>query len=161
MAGFAGFAARNYTDEERSRFLEDPNELTKFRKWLEHNANKTFPLFLDHSDAQTQMKAYFEMTMKEKIQDQALEDKLIPKWGVGCRRLVRIVIVREMGPSLSNYRLTPGVGYLESLRDAKTEVVYGEIEKVNETGLKVDNGKEYPVDVLVCAACHPLNRSHL
>ncbi|MCJ1297802.1 hypothetical protein MMC08_000590 [Hypocenomyce scalaris] len=130
VAGFAGFAARNYTDEERSRFLEDPNELTKFRKWLEHNANKTFPLFLDHSDAQTQMKAYFEMTMKEKIQDQALEDKLIPKWGVGCRRL------------------TPGVGYLESLRDAKTEVVYGEIEKVNETGLKVDNGKEYPVDVL-------------
>jgi len=71
--------------------------------------------------------------MKEKLQNEYLEERLIPKWSVGCRRL------------------TPGVGYLESLGKENVTVVYGEISKVTEKGCLCDNGNEYPVDVLICA----------
>ncbi|KIW77161.1 hypothetical protein Z517_09607 [Fonsecaea pedrosoi CBS 271.37] len=59
--------------------------------------------------------------------------KLVPQWSVGCRRL------------------TPGVGYLDSLAHPKSSVVYGEIMRVTDTGLVMENGEEHPVDVLVCA----------
>ena len=47
--------------------------------------------------------------------------------------------------------MTPGIGYLESLKDPKTTVAYGEIAKISPNGCVTDDGKEYPVDVLVCA----------
>jgi hypothetical protein len=71
--------------------------------------------------------------MKEKLNNKFLEEKLIPQWSVGCRRL------------------TPGVNYLESLTKPNVEVVYGEITAVTEKGCLCDNGNEYPVDVLICA----------
>jgi hypothetical protein len=71
--------------------------------------------------------------MKEKLQNQFLEERLIPQWAVGCRRL------------------TPGVGYLESLGKENVTVVYGEITSVTEKGCMSDNGNEYPVDILICA----------
>lgn len=71
--------------------------------------------------------------MKGKLQDERLESLIVPKWSVGCRRL------------------TPGVGYLEALRSEKTEVVYGLIETVTETGVKVEGITEKSVDVLICA----------
>lgn len=70
--------------------------------------------------------------MKEKINDERLF-KLIPDWSVGCRRL------------------TPGVGYLESLTKPNVSVVYGEIEKITERGCVCDDGNEYPIDILICA----------
>lgn len=70
--------------------------------------------------------------MKGKLHNPSLEERLIPDWHVGCRRL------------------TPGVGYLESLGEPNVEVVYGEIASITERGPCVD-GTEYPVDVLICA----------
>lgn len=72
--------------------------------------------------------------MKEKLQNlPELAEKLIPAWAVGCRRL------------------TPGVGYLESLSEDNVHVVYGEIESVTENGCICDDGREYAVDILICA----------
>ena len=48
-------------------------------------------------------------------------------------------------------RLTPGVDYLESLTKPNVQVVYGEITEITERGCLCDDGKEYPVDVLICA----------
>lgn len=86
VAGFAGFEARKFTEEERAEFENDPDKLQTFRRWLEHNANKTFPLFIDNTPAQKFAHESFIAAMKEKLQDEYLEDKLIPEWGVGCRR---------------------------------------------------------------------------
>ena len=74
-----------------------------------------------------------EEQMKKKLGNEYLEEKLIPNWAVGCRRL------------------TPGVNYLESLTKPNVEVVYGEISSVSEKGPVCDNGQEYPVDILICA----------
>ena len=71
--------------------------------------------------------------MKEKLSNPKLEKQLVPDWAVGCRRL------------------TPGVNYLESLSDRNVEVVYGEITSTSERGCVCDDGREYPIDVLICA----------
>ncbi|OQD79940.1 hypothetical protein PENANT_c041G06287 [Penicillium antarcticum] len=133
MAGFAGFQPRNFTREEKAKFANDPNAHKAFRHWLEHNANKIFPLFLASSPQQTSAHANFKSSMETALQDPNLAEKLIPNWAVGCRRL------------------TPGTGYLKSLTDQKTQVVYGDIAKISQHGCVTSDGKEYPVDVLICA----------
>ncbi|KAJ6027895.1 uncharacterized protein N7446_003505 [Penicillium canescens] len=133
MTGFAGFQPRNFTREEKAKFANDPNALKAFRHWLEHNANKIFPLFLATSPQQTGAHEIFQSSMENTLQDPNLAEKLIPTWAVGCRRL------------------TPGIGYLESLTDQKTQVVYGDIAKISQRGCVTTDDKEYPVDVLICA----------
>lgn len=88
VAGIAGFESREFTPEEKKKFQEDPNALLSFRRWLEHNANRTFPLFVDKSPAQEMARQLFISSMKEKLQDPYLEEKIIPEWAVGCRRSV-------------------------------------------------------------------------
>lgn len=43
------------------------------------------------------------------------------------------------------------MGYLEALGKPNVETVYGEINSISENGCVCDDGKEYPVDVLICA----------
>jgi cation diffusion facilitator CzcD-associated flavoprotein CzcO len=83
--------------------------------------------------AQKETRAIMTQQMKEKLSNDALAEKLIPQWGVGCRRL------------------TPGVNYLETLSADNVTVVYGEINEITEAGCICDDGREYPVDVLICA----------
>lgn len=71
--------------------------------------------------------------MKEKLQDPSLEEKLIPKWHVGCRRL------------------TPGVGYLEAMKKENVEVVYGKILRITEKGVVSEDKREHALDVLIAA----------
>ena len=79
--------------------------------------------------------------MENTLQDPNLAEKLIPNWAVGCRRL------------------TPGIGYLESLTDQKTQVVYGDIAKISQRGCVTSDDKEYPVDVLICAVSSSFEKS--
>jgi hypothetical protein len=74
--------------------------------------------------------------MQGVLKDPALGDQLIPKWAVGCRRI------------------TPGVGYLESLTNEKTTVIYGGIARISPEGCVTEEGEEHAVDVLVCAVRH-------
>lgn len=75
----------------------------------------------------------FQNAMRDGIDDPILKDKLVPDWSVGCRRL------------------TPGVGYLDALSHEKSSVVYGEIASISEKGPITADGKEHPVEVLICA----------
>ena len=128
-----GFEQRYYSEEERREFETNPDALLKYRKLQESGLNAGFSLFISDSDSQ---KAYLkDMTemMRARLQNEALEQLVIPKWGVGCRRL------------------TPGVNYLETLVSEKVSVVYGDIQQITERGCVCDDGKEYPVDVLICA----------
>ncbi|KAK4932062.1 hypothetical protein LTR66_016000, partial [Elasticomyces elasticus] len=122
-----------YTKDEIAEFIKKPEVLSGVRKANESGLNSMFGLYLKNTQIQNDMKINMVNQMKTKLKDNFLEQKLIPTWGVGCRRL------------------TPGINYLETLHKDNVKVVYGEIESITEKGCKCDDGNEYPVDVLICA----------
>ncbi|KAH6672068.1 hypothetical protein B0J14DRAFT_86014 [Halenospora varia] len=128
-----GLEQHIYSTQEQRDFANKPGLLTEYRKGIERGLNGQFGIFLRDTKPNNDTHDYMMAQMKEKLQNQYLEERLIPQWSVGCRRL------------------TPGVGYLESLGKDNVEVVYGEINSITEKGCLCDNGKEYPVDVLICA----------
>lgn len=128
-----GLEQHLFTPEELNEFHNKPGALTAYRKSVETGLNAQFGIFLKNNQVNIDTHNYMLAQMKEKLGNQFLEEKLIPEWSVGCRRL------------------TPGVNYLESLTKPNVEVVYGEINAITEKGCLCDNGKEYPVDVLICA----------
>lgn len=125
--------ARKYTHEERQKFATDSAAHLQYRKDLETAICNLFPILIADSPAQKAAKSIFTAMMQDTLQNERLADLLIPKWGVGCRRL------------------TPGVGYLEALRAEKTNMVYGPIESITETGIKVKDSGEQSMDILICA----------
>lgn len=128
-----GLEQHQFSNEEVETFVNKPGALLDYRKEIESGLNGQFGIFLKDNKVNQETHAYMLEQMKEKLGDKYLEEKLIPDWSVGCRRL------------------TPGVNYLESLTKPNVDVVYGEITSVTERGPLCDNGKEYPVDVLICA----------
>lgn len=128
-----GLEQHVFSDREKESFANKSGRLLDYRKGVERGLNGQFGLFLKNTRANNDTHAYMTEQMKLKLNNPDLENKLIPPWSVGCRRL------------------TPGVGYLESLGKENVHVVYGEILEVTERGCLCDNGQEYPVDVLICA----------
>ncbi|KAH3907715.1 hypothetical protein HBI56_181230 [Parastagonospora nodorum] len=128
-----GFEPRRFSDEEKAEFLSFPGKHLEYRKNIEHLGNSFFPLFLRDSPAQEQAMQQFSQGMKDEIPDPVLQEQLIPKWSVGCRRL------------------TPGVDYLKALKDAKSKVVFGRISKISHRGPVMQDGTEHAIDVLICA----------
>lgn len=48
-------------------------------------------------------------------------------------------------------RPTPGSGFLEALCSPKVEIIWGEIDSFNETGLKTASGRQVDSDTIICA----------
>lgn len=122
-----------FSEKELYEFANKPGCLTEYRKGNEDSINSIWSLYLRGTKMQQSSRNAMLRQMKSRLGDPYLESKLIPQWSVGCRRL------------------TPGINYLESLGKDNVKVVYGEINEITERGCKCDDGKEYPVDVLICA----------
>ncbi|MCJ1303442.1 hypothetical protein MMC08_006252 [Hypocenomyce scalaris] len=128
-----GTEQRAYTETEIKNFTYKPKALTALRKANEAVLNSYFTLYLQDSPLQAAIAATCATKMKQELKGDILTEKLIPTWGVGCRRL------------------TPGPGYLESLSKDNVSVIYGEVLELTEQGCKCDDGKEYFLDILICA----------
>lgn len=132
VAPVQGFEQHVYTPEERKLFETDPEAFLAYRKGQESSVNSLFGIFISGSDTQKAVFADMRARMKAALNNESLE-WTIPEFGVGCRRL------------------TPGVGYLETLGSDKVKVVRGSVVSLTETGCVCDDGQEYPVDILICA----------
>ncbi|CAG8063401.1 unnamed protein product [Penicillium nalgiovense] len=123
-----------YTEEERKRFLEEPEAHHKYRKSLIHAFNKGFSMYLKNSQENIAAQEFAARQMAEKLQhDPELCAKLIPNWEVGCRRI------------------TPGAGYLESFLQPNVQLKQSSIAEITEDSVITTDGVKYPVDVVVCA----------
>lgn len=71
--------------------------------------------------------------MRHQVDDPRTRDALIPDYGFGCKR-----------PSMSN-------GYLRAFNRPNVELVTDPIERITEAGVATWDGRERPVDVLICA----------
>jgi len=131
-----GLEQHLFSEEEKSDFVNNPGSLLKYRKQIEDGLNGLFGVFMQGTQLNKDTRNYMIRQMKEKLNNEDLESKLIPDFSFGCRRL------------------TPGVDYLESLTKPNVEVVFGKIKSVTENGCLCgddDDDKEYPVDILICA----------
>ncbi|RDW65645.1 flavin-containing monooxygenase [Aspergillus mulundensis] len=128
-----GLEQHIFTEEEKKAFASNPGHLTEYRRGIESGMNGQFAIFLRNTEGQRSTREYMTQQMREKLSNAELDKVLIPEWSVGCRRI------------------TPGVGYLESLSHEKVKVVYGNITEASENGCICDDGNEYAVDILICA----------
>ena len=118
-------------DEGQDSTVES-GDLLSLRKSIEDGINGFFRFAFADSPPQAAMRTAVTAQMKQRLNAAHLEDRLIPCYGVGARRL------------------TPGRGYLEALGAPNVEILFGGCESVTESGIVV-NGTEVPVDVLICA----------
>ncbi|KAI9786495.1 MAG: hypothetical protein M1839_006955 [Geoglossum umbratile] len=128
-----GMEQHIYTPEEKQTFATVPGSLLAYRKAIECRYNQLWPLFVQSSKVQADAFIHVSGEMKGKLKNPELEGKVIPKWPVGCRRL------------------TPGDGYLEALGKENVDVVWGDIQEVTPAGVVGGDGKEHPLDILICA----------
>ncbi|EGV65316.1 hypothetical protein PSN45_002536 [Yamadazyma tenuis] len=134
---FAGPKGANfkYSDEQIQVLQKDPKKYLTYRKNIESDLNKRFRSVLRGGKEQNEARAYAENEMKEKLASKPeIAEKVIPQdFGVGCRRP------------------TPGNGFLEALCDEKSNLVFSDIDEINETGLRTKDGEQHDFDVLICA----------
>ncbi|KAG6831614.1 hypothetical protein H0H87_004676 [Tephrocybe sp. NHM501043] len=132
-----GFEQHVYSPAERELFSSDPTAHLAYRKKQETGTNSIFPMFFAGSAVQDATFQSMVGQMEGKLSmggvDKELQKRLVPSYGVGCRRI------------------TPGVGYLEGLGKENVEVVYGDIKRVTEKGCIAADGQEHELDVLICA----------
>ncbi|KAH7140399.1 hypothetical protein B0J13DRAFT_637933 [Dactylonectria estremocensis] len=124
----------NFTSVQIGRFKEDPEFYMTFVKAVEEQVNNNFQIAMKDSDTHqyvTQMVAEY---MKAALgDDEVLIKALVPSFPLGCRRL------------------TPGVGYLESLTQPNVEVVSDSIVQITSNGLVTKSGRTIEVDAIICA----------
>lgn len=123
-----------YSEEEKERFRQDPKELNRHRKEIQHGSNKAFAMFEKGSAAQkAAFKSTSEMMLHRLGGNKDLAAKLTPDWEVGCRRA------------------TPGPGYLEAFTQPNVSLVTEPISHITPTGIVTKDGTNHDFDVIVCA----------
>ncbi|RKK23890.1 putative sterigmatocystin biosynthesis monooxygenase stcW [Fusarium oxysporum] len=122
------------SDQQKQEFKDDPDKFHKYRKALEEEICARFDLVLKDSDAQAQAKALLAEYMKQRLgKDNPLAERLVPDFGVLCRRA------------------SPGIGYLEAMNEKNVRVVLDPIDAVVTNGVRLQTGDTVPIDVLICA----------
>ncbi|OQV03451.1 hypothetical protein CLAIMM_08494 [Cladophialophora immunda] len=132
-ADFSNEHNHTYTADEKARFVEDGEYSLQMRKEMEATFNAMFGAFLKGSERQREMRSRIEKRMKELIRSVDLQQKLIPSFEAGCRRL------------------NPGERYLEALQQNNVTPVFESIQTVTPEGIQDASGKMRPADVLIAA----------
>jgi cation diffusion facilitator CzcD-associated flavoprotein CzcO len=124
----------NYTEERKAEFRSNPKKLFELRKSIEHTMNKFFVTYLKDSPEQAAARESAEQLMLKRLGgNKELSEKLIPEWGVGCRRP------------------TPGDGYLEALTAENVEVTISDIARITKIGVQTVDNKHHNLDAIICA----------
>jgi hypothetical protein len=82
----AGGGQTIYTDEEKAKVRDDQEYLRKMRKKNEAAMTGAFSMFIKGSKTHENATEVVKAEMRAKINDDALADKLIPDFALGCRR---------------------------------------------------------------------------
>ncbi|KAJ3949097.1 uncharacterized protein N0V96_000209 [Colletotrichum fioriniae] len=124
----------NFTPAQIEKFKADPVLYKSFVKAIEEQVNNNFFLVLKDSETHRQVTQGVTQYMQSALNnEQRLIDILIPKFPISCRRM------------------TPGVGYLESLTKPNARVISGGIARIVSDGLITESGEHIAVDAIVCA----------
>ncbi|CAK7207280.1 hypothetical protein SEUCBS139899_010090 [Sporothrix eucalyptigena] len=123
-----------YTKEQQEAWANDPDAFLKLRKRATHILNDGFDIIVKGSDIQKEATQKSRELMETRLaRKPELIEKLTPKFALGCRRF------------------TPGHGYLDALCENNTTVLTENIKEVTATGIRLTDGTDVALDVLICA----------
>ncbi|KEY73043.1 hypothetical protein S7711_06117 [Stachybotrys chartarum IBT 7711] len=123
-----------FKPEDIESFIQQPETLLELRRTNERTMNSIFTLYLKGTILQEQCKILLESEMKKILGGDPEHNKLIPKFAVGCKRVV---------PS--------GFRYLSALKENNVKVVHGGVKSCTPAGVLSDTNESYDGDVIICA----------
>ncbi|OOQ91325.1 putative flavin-binding monooxygenase [Penicillium brasilianum] len=123
-----------YSEEQKKAFRENPQELLKLRRDIEHGINQLFLSLIKGTDRQLEANNMSKRIMEERLNhDPELCAKLIPTFEFGCRRI------------------SPGEGYLEALQESNVSCCFDPIQRVTQDGIQTADGQIVEYDIIICA----------
>ncbi|KAL2813563.1 monooxygenase [Aspergillus granulosus] len=126
--------AGKFNAEQIEQFVRDPEKVLALRQENERTMNSIFTMYLKNTILQQQCRDLLESEMKKHLQDSELEQRIIPDFAVGCKRVV---------PS--------GFRYLKTLKMPNVKVVHGGVTSTTLSGCISDDGNHHAGDVIICA----------
>ncbi|KAH8898107.1 FAD/NAD(P)-binding domain-containing protein [Thozetella sp. PMI_491] len=131
----ASSGQHEFTEEEKTKFRDDPEYYLMFRRKLEAEFNDIYGTYIQGSQDSDGVRETMTREMERRIGpgNEALKRFLIPKWAPGCRRV------------------SPGDNYLECLGMENVRPVLGDLDHVTADGLITADGEHHKFDILVCA----------
>ncbi|KAK1765315.1 hypothetical protein QBC33DRAFT_455591 [Phialemonium atrogriseum] len=123
----------HYSESQIQRFASDPAYYKEFRKGIEQQMNENFIASVKSSKEQAEGRKWAETMMRQAIGSPELQEKLIPSWELGCRRL------------------TPGRPYLDAVQKANVDIIRTAIKRVTKIGIETIDGQVHEADIIVCA----------
>ncbi|KAF4987339.1 hypothetical protein FDECE_15473 [Fusarium decemcellulare] len=123
-----------FSRRHQEYLARNPEYFHKMRKTLEEEAGKKYLFSLKDSDSQAIALVKFQNHMRDRLEGRPdIFESIVPTFAPGCRRL------------------TPGPGYLESLKEENVTFCNKAVQELNGTGLKIETGEQIDLDVVVCA----------
>ncbi|KAM5353392.1 hypothetical protein ACJ41O_000042 [Fusarium nematophilum] len=121
------------TSADIQMFNNNPEYYKAFRKQIEQQMNENFVNSIKSSKESQEARKWAEKMMRGAISSPELQEKLIPRWELGCRRL------------------TPSLPYLKAVQQPNVDIIREGIRRITETGVETEDGNVHEVDVLICA----------
>ncbi len=124
---------RSYGEAEKRRFARHSWLVRLYRGWLWLQHEARFPVFLRYRLLSERLERLAERSMREQVEDPALQDALVPDHPIGGKR---ILISDDYYPTLNR---------------KDVEVVTAGIDHLSEDAVVARDGTRYPVDAVILA----------
>ncbi|KIW95808.1 uncharacterized protein Z519_02872 [Cladophialophora bantiana CBS 173.52] len=134
-AKYAGPEGSNfqYTEEQKELFRKDQAAYIDYIRNIEEDLGSRFRQQHEDSEIQLAVRDAMAARMRAKLGKDEIAEYLIPNFGLGCRRL------------------SPGDEYMACFTRDNVEMIRSGVTRVTEDGVVDDKGKNYAVDIIVCA----------
>ncbi|KAI0457407.1 FAD/NAD(P)-binding domain-containing protein [Xylaria acuta] len=126
--------SRQFTEDEIESFRCDPGLVAELRKNNERTMNSIFSVYVKNSILQNQCKDLLKSSMRSILNDEEMEEKLIPDFSVGCKRVI---------PS--------GLRFLKALKKENVEIIHGAATAFTATGCLTSDARHHTADIIICA----------
>lgn len=124
-----------YSDEDKDRYRNEPEEMQSLYDWLAETLNHGFAAAVvgQNEEALANMQNGCQQNLDDNILDPELKAKLTPDYSAGCKRL----IVSDL--------------FYPAISKPNAELVTDGITKVEPEGIRTSDGRLHEIDVLVLA----------
>jgi cation diffusion facilitator CzcD-associated flavoprotein CzcO len=131
-----------YEEEERAHFRENPNAMGKIRAEISQGMTEGFANVLVDADSPVLRMIHDNCVanLETSVRDPELRERLRPTYRAACKRLI-------MSPD-----------FYEAIQHPNARLVTGQVQGIEETGVRAEDGSLHELDVLIFATGFRVDR---